>query len=148
MNTEDISDDKSNEIANPITRPISSADLSQNSQTVSSIKKSKTLLRVGICLVMIAAAIIFGLVIIPRTVRPCSIFSSYSHISLCSELSNIGLLCSFFLGIPLNIAGASLILSSITRNIKHKEAATTSGIFIIVTFNIILTLYLLINFIK
>lgn len=150
MNTNNAINEKTDKISN-IASTASLNNLAQGSQPTPAIdqpSKSRTLLWVGICFVILAMFIIFGLLVIPRTVHPCSIFSGYSHISLCSGPSNVGLLCSFLLGIPLNTVGASFILSSIAKKTKHEEAIMVTGILLITLFTVILTLYLLHNFIR
>lgn len=103
--------------------------------------KDKTRMWVGIGLILFVTIFVILFVIIPIIVsksEPCNMFSSYHGIKLCSfsGLFIIGLVGSFFVGIPLVIAGISLILYSILKWQKIKNPG-------LVTFYTILLIILL-----
>lgn len=107
-------------------------------------KVDKIRLWAGICFTAFILIVVLGLLVIPRIIEPCCIFSSYSHIPLCDSRwggYNFWLFASFFLGIPLNIIGGSFILRSISNwgKIKHPGFIT----FLVVALNILLPILLI-----
>ena len=119
----------------------------QGNQVVSANKMQKVdkiRLWAGICFMAFILIVVLGLLVIPRIIEPCCIFSSYSHIPLCDSRwggYNFWLFASFFLGIPLNIIGGSFILRSISNwgKIKHPGFIT----FLVVALNILLPILLI-----
>ena len=100
-----------------------SVDQNTHKNKMSEVEKIKLWAGIGF---MLFAFFVLGFLVIYRIVKPCSIFSSYSHIALCGGGYNFCLLASFFLGIPLNVIGGTFIIRSISSwgRIKHSGAIT------------------------
>lgn len=108
-------------------------------------KVDKIRLWAGICFMAFVLLFVLGLLVVPRIIEPCSIFSSYSNTPSCDSRwggYNFWLLISFFLGIPLNIIGGSFILRSVSNwgKVKHPGFIT----FLVIVVNILLPILLMV----